>query len=124
MCINWGRSACVQPARSYAHQLNPEFLQERPGLKARVVDGKKMASTIHSEVAAEVRAMVQKGQRSVEVGHWPEGCGNTTRMGQHQSTAGEDPIFKLFKYLPPKLFSVAEFKSKGIHGQLVRLLYF
>ena len=65
MCINWGRSACVQPARSYAHQLNPEFLQERPGLKARVVDGKKMASTIHSEVAAEVKAMVQKGQRSI-----------------------------------------------------------
>ena len=68
MCINWGLSACAQPARSYAHQLNPEFLQERPGLKARVVDGKKMASTIHSEVAAEVNAMVQKGQRSVGVG--------------------------------------------------------
>ncbi len=38
---------------------------EKAGLKARLIDGKKMASAIHSEVAAEVNTMVQQGQRSV-----------------------------------------------------------
>jgi len=66
VCINWGRAAGTgQPSRGYAHQLNAEFLQEKRGLKARIIDGKKMASVIHSEVAEEVKVMVQQGQRSV-----------------------------------------------------------
>ena len=71
MCVNWGRAAgTVQPSRGYAHQLNPEFLQEKAGLKARIIDGKKMASAIHGEVAEEVKVMVQQGQRSVRSHGW------------------------------------------------------
>lgn len=50
-------------ARGYAHQLNPEFLVEKEGLKARVFDGKKLANTINREIREEIEKMVAQGKR-------------------------------------------------------------
>ena len=49
--------------RGYAHQLNDEFLVEKEGLKARLIDGKKMADTINKEIQQEIQKMVADGNR-------------------------------------------------------------
>ena len=53
------------PRRGYAHQLNSEFLVQKEGLKARLIDGVKIASTVHSEIAAQVKTLVEQGERLV-----------------------------------------------------------
>ena len=52
-----------QPAFSDTHQLNEEFLVQKKGLKAKVLDGKKLAEAINKEVADEIKQMVANGQR-------------------------------------------------------------
>lgn len=49
--------------RGYAHQLNPEFLVEKEGLKAKLFDGKKLANTINKEIREEIKEMVAQGKR-------------------------------------------------------------
>lgn len=50
-------------ARGYAHELNPQFLVERKGLKARVLDGNKLADTINQEMQEEIKIMAAEGKR-------------------------------------------------------------
>jgi hypothetical protein len=50
-------------ARGYAHQLNPEFLVEKEGLKAKLFDGKKLANTINREIEDEIKQMTAQGNR-------------------------------------------------------------
>ena len=54
-----------QPAISSTHQLNEEFLVQKKGLKAKVLDGKKLAEAINKEVADEIKQMVANGQRYI-----------------------------------------------------------
>lgn len=56
---------CRLQPRGYAHQLNPQFLVEREGLKARVLDGKKLANTIKGEIQEEIKKMLAEGKRYV-----------------------------------------------------------
>ena len=58
-----GVPLCPLAIRGYSHQLNSEFLVEKKGLKARVFDGTKLASTINKEIAKEVQDMVAQGKR-------------------------------------------------------------
>ncbi len=56
-------SPSLLPTRRYAHQLNEEFLVEKPGIKAKLFDGKKLANVINSEVGEEIKKMVAQGER-------------------------------------------------------------
>ena len=49
--------------RGYAHQLNEQFLVQKEGLKAKLIDGKKMADTINKEIQQEIQKMVTDGNR-------------------------------------------------------------
>ena len=57
------RAPSVAAARGYAHTLNPEFLVEKEGVRARVLDGKKLANTINKEIKEQIKEMVAAGKR-------------------------------------------------------------
>lgn len=40
-----------------------EYLLIKPGLKAKVIDGKRMAQRVRQEIAREVEKMVERGKR-------------------------------------------------------------
>lgn len=57
-------ASSTQPLRQQGTaSLNDEFLVSMPGIKARVLDGKKLAKTIRSEIASEVKTIKAKGNR-------------------------------------------------------------
>ena len=49
--------------RSYAGGINEEFLTTKPGLKAKILDGKRLASQIQKEVRETVNQMTEVGKR-------------------------------------------------------------
>ena len=40
-----------------------EYLLIKPGLRAKVIDGKRMAQRVRQEIAREVEKMVERGKR-------------------------------------------------------------
>ena len=57
-------SSCLRLAwRSYAGGINEEFLTTKPGLKAKILDGKRLASQIQKEVGETVNQMTGVGKR-------------------------------------------------------------
>ncbi len=49
--------------RSYAGGINEEFLTTKPGLKAKVLDGKRLSAQIQKEVRESVDQMTKVGKR-------------------------------------------------------------
>ena len=45
--------------------INEDFLKTQPGLRAKVLDGKKLSGVIQNEIAAEVKGMVETGKKCV-----------------------------------------------------------
>ena len=57
-------SVSLRPVqRSYAGGINEEFLTTKPGLKAKVLDGKRLSAQIQKEIRESVNQMTEVGKR-------------------------------------------------------------
>ena len=57
------RTVSVSPASKPVRDPDNECLLIKPGLEAKVIDGKRMAQRVRQEVAREVEKMVEGGKR-------------------------------------------------------------
>ena len=59
---------CLRPAqRTYVNGgsggINEEFLSSQPGIRAKVLDGKRLAGQIQKEIRDDVKQMTGDGRR-------------------------------------------------------------
>ena len=60
-----GRQPLLAACRRLSGGINEEFLETRPGVRAKIVQGARIADSVKAEVASEVQAMVEAGKRCV-----------------------------------------------------------
>lgn len=58
-----GRQPLLAACRRLSGGINEEFLETRPGVRAKIVQGARIADSVKAEVASEVQAMVEAGKR-------------------------------------------------------------